>query len=48
MQSNSSHQVVRGRLNGSGKTWIKKEMAEPAVARIEVLAQESLRANERA
>ncbi|WP_133136539.1 hypothetical protein [Legionella rowbothamii] len=38
-----SHNVSRGTLNGSGKTWIKKEMPDPAVARIEVLAQEFFR-----
>jgi hypothetical protein len=38
-----SHKVSRGTLKGSGKTWIKKEMPDPAVARIEVLAQEFFR-----
>ncbi len=38
-----SHDVSRGTLAGSGKTWIKKEMLDPEVAKIELLAQEFFR-----
>lgn len=38
-----SHSVSRGALAGSAKNWIKKEMPDPAVAKIEILAQEFFR-----
>lgn len=38
-----SHKVKRGRLRGSSKTWICKEMRSPLEAHIEVLAQEFFR-----
>jgi len=38
-----SHTVSRGTLAGSSKRWINKEMPDPAVARIEILAQEFFR-----
>jgi len=38
-----SHIVLRGRLAGSSKIWINKEMRDPVVARREFLAQEFLR-----
>lgn len=38
-----SHSVSRGKLRGSEKIWIKKEMKVPAVAKIEIMAQEFFR-----
>ena len=38
-----SHTIFRGRLRGSTKTWICKEMPHASTARIELLAQEFFR-----
>jgi hypothetical protein len=38
-----SHSVSRGKLRGSEKIWIKKEMKLSAVAKIEIMAQEFFR-----
>lgn len=38
-----SHQVLRGKLNGSEKIWIEKSMDNPLEAKIEILAQEFFR-----
>lgn len=39
----ASHTVLRGTLAGSSKSWINKEMTDPQIARIELLAQEFFR-----
>lgn len=38
-----SHKVCRGSLKGNPKTWISKEMPDPAKAKIELLSQEFFR-----
>lgn len=38
-----SHNISRGTLNGSNKTWIKKEIRKPNLAKSEILAQEFFR-----
>ena len=38
-----SHKVKRGKLKGSDKVWICKEISDPAAARLEALAQEFFR-----
>lgn len=38
-----SHKVDRGHLAGNSKRWIRKEMQDPATAKLEILAQEFFR-----
>jgi hypothetical protein len=38
-----SHDIIRGKLKGSDKVWIRKEISDPADARLELLAQEFFR-----
>lgn len=37
------HEVIKGHLNGSKTCWIRKEIKNPLIARIELLAQEFFR-----